>query len=499
MIINVSCSSLLSLSTLSSPQISPLFSNKCVNGGIFSKIEGCICPPNFIGPHCEKFTEDDHIYSEFVSLENDSDSPPSQPQPAADSSRQSSKVSIAYQYKENDFKMTDIEKCAPENYPQALCSWSSYRSNNQLYMKISERSQQQQLNYSDDKIVSELLKTYGPWDTNDAVLLNYLFKNNQGEYLLKYNHHSYHKFNEAIGNSLAFVILVHDIDLISIQLLLENIYQPHNYYVIHVDGSYENEEKLEDLFYLVEDIVGRDYMNIAILKNRFKNGWGSIGLVYSEIAGITKLFDMMLEKESTTESKSIFSHVINLSLNDFPIRNISKLENFLHTKDNLISNYIENDFPRYNRLNRTFVQCGKSVGEIKFYVNKGDHNATCGDANDLMNSINRKGYEEGSQWHFITRQFAKYIISNVKPLERLFSMKFSFIPDESYFQIAKSEWIDNNMLWFRYNYRFIPWNKQRLEVSSEEVDLLVKGHDKYFTRKVYSNDVKREIVEKLLQ
>eukprot|EP01132_Coremiostelium_polycephalum_P008611 gene8611-10600_t len=233
------------------------------------------------------------------------------------------------------------------------------------------------------------------------------------------------------------------------------------------------------------------------MKNRFDNAWGSIGLVYSEISAYTVLFDMMEESNYSSE----FSHIINLSINDFPTRPIDDLSSFLHSPENLNTNFLDEDFPRYGRLNKTYLDCDRSLAFVNFDKRNGID--ICGSAQDLENSINRTKYAEGSQWHFLTRKFAQYLISDFKPIERLLSMKFSFIPDESYFQIVKSEWNDSmEMNWNRWNYRYIPWNKGRLEVSREDVPLIQSMRNgelkTYFARKVYSNNVRRLIIKEYL-
>eukprot|EP01132_Coremiostelium_polycephalum_P002328 gene2328-2875_t len=228
------------------------------------------------------------------------------------------------------------------------------------------------------------------------------------------------------------------------------------------------------------------------MDDRFNNAWGSIGLVYSEIAAYTVLFDMMKERKSHVSSGPVeFSHIINLSLNDFPTKSINELGEFLNLPNNLITNFLDEDFPRYNRINKTFLDCNKSMAEIKFSID-------CGDQNELLKSIDRSKYSEGSQWHFLTRKFVEYIISDFKPIERLLSMKFSFIPDESYFQIIKSEWNENHtMKWNRWNFRYIQWNKPRLEVSEDDIPKLQTNRDlnTFFARKVYDNSVRQKIIK----
>lgn len=122
----------------------------------------------------------------------------------------------------------------------------------------------------------------------------------------------------------------------------------------------------------------------------------------------------------------------------------------------------------------------------------------------MEHTMDRSKYKEGSQWHFLTYKFANYLISDFKAIKRLFSMKFSYIPDESFFQLAKSEsyFFNETDSWDFSNYRFIPWYNSAigLKVGLKEVENNFNNQTwSYFTRKVYTTDVKNAIIEKYLK
>ncbi|EAL72300.1 GlcNAc transferase [Dictyostelium discoideum AX4] len=528
-----------------------IFGFKCENGGIGFH-DGCICPYGFKDEFCE--TPSKNISTCFD---------PS--------------FKIEYLYK---LDQVDPQTC--KSKIGSLCCWSKFRSDNKISNSIlnykqlllkTNNIQNYELNNSSkfsinnndnhDLIIKSILQSYGPWDENDKLFLKYIIMNNiqKTNYILKYsnpvsqnfnyklniNNNNYNNINNNKNKpsnnhqtqlpalslipsksraKLAFVLLIHDIDMPAIKLLFNHIYKVKHYYVIHVDANFKDRVKINQLKEYVKNLKNQNYKkdifipkkypnNIEILQERFQNSWGSISLVYSELACYTKLVDMVLDRSMVTGVDEKWSHVINLSINDFPIKPIYKLEQFFSQKSNIQKNFINEDniLKESERYNKSWVECGKrqmvsinfgSVG-LEDADADGDNYHLCGlDNGGVEKTINRKNYKEGSQWHFITFKFAHYLISDFRSISRLFSMKFSFIPDESFFQIAKSEskdlLIDQD--WDIDNYRFIPWynSDKALIVGMDEIKSNFNNNSRYFfTRKVYTSDIKNEIIEKYLK
>ncbi|KAM9961545.1 hypothetical protein ACTFIR_004399 [Dictyostelium discoideum] len=532
-----------------------MFGIKCENGGI-GYHDGCICPYGFKDEFCE--TPSKNISTCFD---------PS--------------FKIEYLYK---LDQVDPQTC--KSKIGSLCCWSKFRSDNkisnsilnykQLLLKTNNiqnyNSSKFSTNNNDnnhDLIIKSILQSYGPWDENDKLFLKYIVMNNiqKTNYILKYsnpisqnfnyklninNNNNNNTYNNINNNKnkhsnnhqtelpalslipsksrakLAFVLLIHDIDMPAIKLLFNHIYKVKHYYVIHVDANFKDRVKINQLKEYVKNLKNLNYKNdifipkkypnnIEILQERFENSWGSISLVYSELACYTKLVDMVLDRSMVTGIDEKWSHVINLSINDFPIKPIYKLEQFFSQKSNVQKNFINEDniLKESERYNKSWVECGNrqmvsvnfgSVGlEDTDADADGDNYHLCGlDNGGVEKTINRKNYKEGSQWHFITFKFAHYLISDFRSISRLFSMKFSFIPDESFFQIAKSEskdlLIDQD--WDTDNYRFIPWynSDKALIVGMDEIKSNFNNTSRnFFTRKVYTSDIKNEIIEKYLK
>ncbi|KAK5576341.1 hypothetical protein RB653_007482 [Dictyostelium firmibasis] len=476
----------------------------CENGGIGFSGE-CICSYGYSGDKCEII---------------DHDNPCTQV-----------KMNIEYLYNPN---LVSSDKCISSG--PSICCWSKFRTISNISTSKLQDSNMSELNQEQhNEIIKSILTNYGPWNENDKKMIKYLIKSNDNDktYQLKYNTKHFMSKHDQHDNhkkpKLAFVLMIHNIDMESIKLLFDNIYKPKHYYVIHIDNNFKDEILINELKEFINNLyklkiknnllLDSNYPNnIEILETRFNGAWGSIALVYSEIASYTKLFDMLEQRHSITGRKEKWSHVINLSINDFPIKTIEKLEYFFSSNGNIKRNFLneEDKEKEIIRYNKPWVEC-KTIEDNKSNIvgfnfennygsssnNNNNENGICG-CTGMEHTMDRSKYKEGSQWHFITYKFANYLISDFKAIKRLFSMKFSYIPDESFFQLAKSEsyFFNETDSWDFSNYRFIPWYNSAigLKVRLEEVENNFNNQTwSYFTRKVYTTDVKKAIIEKYLK
>ncbi|KAN0034566.1 hypothetical protein ACTFIV_001091 [Dictyostelium citrinum] len=472
----------------------------CENGGIgFSG--KCICSYGYSGDRCE-----------IVDIDN----PCTQV-----------KMNIEYLYNPTIVSSDRCISSAP-----SICCWSKFRTISNISTSKLQDSNHSELNevQQHNDLIKSILTNYGPWTENDKKMISYLIKSNDNDitYQLKYNTKHFMSKHDQLDNhkkpKLAFVLMIHKIDLEAIKLLFDNIYKPKHYYVIHIDNNFNDENLIKELKVFINNLyelkiknnilLDSNYPNnIEILDSRFDGAWGSIALVYSEIASYTKLFDMLEHRHSITGRKEKWSHVINLSINDFPIKTIEKLEYFFSSNGNIKRNFLneEDKEKEIIRYNKPWVEC-KTIDDNKSNIvafnfennnNTDGENGICG-CTGMEHTMDRSKYKEGSQWHFITYRFANYLISDFKAIKRLFSMKFSYIPDESFFQLAKTEsyFFNETDTWDFSNYRFIPWYNSAigLKVGLEEVENNFNNQNwSFFTRKVYTTDVKKAIIEKYLK
>ncbi|GAM20747.1 hypothetical protein SAMD00019534_039220 [Acytostelium subglobosum LB1] len=423
---------------------------ECKHGGI--TLDGaCVCSYPFAGPLCETVQDQDGCLV-----------------PGKFSSK-------------NGF-MYDVEpdavppKCAMPH--PVHCCWAKHRrTNGTIFGNGNEDTHQ---------AVSRMLNQYGPWDENDKLMMDYYFAYGEDSRLRnRYSPITYTLKTER--PNLGFFLMFHHVDLQAIDTIMTNIYRAKHYYAIHVD-RHVNDESLDQLKGLIREKYN-DNNNVVILEKRFLGTWGAISLVYAELAGYATLVDMIKKREKDTGKKDqSWSHVINLSLNDFPTKPIIDLERFLGF--NTERNFIDQDIPkREDRITSNWVECGRQMFTLSY-----DTQDICGNNENLYKSIDRTKYTDGSQWHFINLHLATHLISNMKSIERLFSMKYTLVPDETYFQLAYSE---SNLEdpWDSYNYRYIPWANPRLEVGIKDLDF---PYVTYFARKVYTQETRDAITERYI-
>eukprot|EP01113_Clastostelium_recurvatum_P046446 TRINITY_DN8141_c0_g1_i1.p1 TRINITY_DN8141_c0_g1~~TRINITY_DN8141_c0_g1_i1.p1 ORF type:complete len:537 (-),score=113.10 TRINITY_DN8141_c0_g1_i1:35-1645(-) len=357
---------------------------------------------------------------------------------------------------------------------------------------------------------NRLFHIYGPWSESDKQMLSYLVGTPRTPGPLraaKMVHpppalpqvssspelHFEPDHTKAKRTRLAFVIMVH-MDPGRLGGLLESIYSPDHLYVVHLDANLNHWQTQEARTTVEKYKQG----NVRLMGRRFAGTWGDISLVYMNIACIVELLQM------DKNSASPWSHVINLSIYDAPLKPIYRLEEFLAMEEHKDRNFINvEDLGRNDRRQNLHITCNRVNTRILF---PNGMQACGGDtyAEDFQERISSASnitlvnnwmylipvghehtptvYHEGSQWHILSRAFAEWFVSSIESVEMLFSFKFTFIPDESMFQTAilnspfKHTHINNH-------YRWINWKRGNINVLAEDKDEL-KRTNHFFARKV---------------
>ncbi|EGG21594.1 hypothetical protein DFA_01480 [Cavenderia fasciculata] len=377
--------------------------------------------------------------------------------------------------------------------------------------------------------IRRLLKTYGPWDEND---INYLkhHVSVQGElpfgrdrtklvYALRYHNNTDklqylpRECNQENKPPLAFVMLITSYDSQTFKTLMKLLYSTKHYYVINIDKRHENdikeiEKDALEIFQskLTVEQKEKNYpMNIRVMDSPFMGYWGAPSLVYMELTSYTFLFDMVKQRRSigiasglsNQDSFTQFSHVINFSGNDMPLKSLANFESLLcsNFQTNYLQHYdLENYKPRYNTTWYLKENNFQKVDEMVF--DKYD----CGEMGSLKQfELATGGY--GSQWHLVRYEFAYHAISDLRSIERMLSLKFTSIPDEAFFQAIKyfyplypnQQWLDSRRMTLWSKNAHIP--SRRYAVEKQDIDNL--DTNLLFVRKVYDQDGAPDTIETL--
>lgn len=353
--------------------------------------------------------------------------------------------------------------------PALVCCWRNRLLNQNLDVTTTDPATR----------IKNLLEFYGPWTPNDRLMLDYFFgeKGTEGKYTTASPTQPPEILLEDV--SIAFVIMIHSDYEVRLPNLMAQIYSTKHTYMIHVDRLVEADSWTWITNFVNDYNTKYDTVNIHLVHNRFHGAWGSISLVYLELASMMEL----LRIGDETQGGGKWTHVINLSAFDFPLKPLRYIEEFLYKQKQ--SNFIESLSQaelRPVRQQEIHLSCGRSVLLSSILTNfTSDNVCPMGSTNWMYKHRPEWVYGEGAQWHILTREFVEYMVSSLNTIELLFSMKYSFIPDEAYFQTALLSSPFASTL-VNYNYRFLPWADQ-LHVMEKHVQCL-RETDALFVRKL---------------
>jgi len=373
--------------------------------------------------------------------------------------------------------LRDSHTC--EILPSATCCWHGRQGNTTYDVAVNDDANVR---------LRRLLEAYGPWTTNDKLMLSYLFgtQGKPGSVLLPPADVA--ASNATNDDSLAFVIMIHSEFEVRLPTLLSSLYSKHHTYIIHVDLSTKEDSYVWLRQFLDEFCSKHGATNVFLLSERFYGSWGSVTLVYQELAAMAELVKM----ERSGQARR-FSHVINLSAFDFPIKPLPQLEAFLRASQDIsFMEVLPPEVRREARQAELYLPCNRTLLITNFSTNQ-----VCGSgsANWMFKHNPKWVYGEGSQWHFLSRSFVEYLVTSLDPIELLFSMKFTLIPDEAFFQSAMLSSPFTSKL-KDYNYRYLPWS-DGLQILPKHVQLF-KETDAFFARKLLDVDLTSVLIRELL-
>lgn len=203
---------------------------------------------------------------------------------------------------------------------------------------------------------------------------------------------------------IAYFILVHRYPE-QFKRLFRSIYLPGNSYVVHVDKS-SGPELASDLAQFLAP-----YQGVQLLPAR-NALWGGYSLVDAELRGMAALLEM----------DPGWTHYINLSGQDFPLKSQAYIRTFLnaHPGRQFIRAVCQRSVrpDTMNRVSHYFVE---TLGQI------------------FQTRIARKFLPGaspyiGTQWKAVTRSFCEFVCNDPKALRFKRFYRRSFIADEAFFQ-----------------------------------------------------------------
>lgn len=205
--------------------------------------------------------------------------------------------------------------------------------------------------------------------------------------------------------NIAYLILVHRLPK-QFKRLFKSIYNPNNYYLIHID-----KKASKDLYKEIKNFIN-DFENTFILESE-SIVWWWYSMVNVELNGIKKLLDLWLD----------WDFFINLSGQDFPLKTQKEINNFLfENKDNnyiLVSNQITERPDTMNRVENYFIDNWNCVYEV---------------SNEKRDFLKDTIPYIWWQWMILNRDCCEFICNSLETKKFTDYYINTLIPDESFFQ-----------------------------------------------------------------
>ena len=225
---------------------------------------------------------------------------------------------------------------------------------------------------------------------------------------------------------LAYFVLVHRYPE-QFKRLFQAIYEPGNAYVIHIDKS--------SGFGIAEDIKHflKPYQGAQILTAQ-NALWGGYSLVEAELRGMEQLLS----------SNRRWTHYINLSGQDFPLKTQSYIRDFLnaHTGKQFIR-AVDQQRHRPDTMNRVDRYYVEAMGEM---VRTEVARPYIASATPYI----------GTQWKAITRSMCEFICHDPATEQFKEFYRNSFIADEGFFQSVIMNHTDRSQV-VNDDLRMIDW------------------------------------------
>lgn len=281
----------------------------------------------------------------------------------------------------------------------------------------------------------------------------------------------------------AYLLLIHKNNYV-LETLLSLLDDDNNDIYIHIDKKSKTIN--------IDEIKNKIKKSNIYFVERVRCNWGGFSIVKAELN---------LLKEST---KNDYRYYHLLSGQDLPIKSQNQIyEYFTNNYGKQFVSFQEKNFIHQIHV-RYYYPFQELFGRNSFKSLHGK--IICKPIRGLQKLLNvyrneNVSFQKGDQWFSITDEFAKYIVSKEKELEKIF--KNTYCPDEIFIQtlLINSKFKDS-LYSYEYNNpkvsvkRYIDWTRGNPYVwKNEDFKELIES-DALFARKFDSN-IDKEIIDKI--
>jgi Core-2/I-Branching enzyme len=203
---------------------------------------------------------------------------------------------------------------------------------------------------------------------------------------------------------IGYLILVHRFPE-QFKRLFQAIYDPSNSYVVHVDKNSGPELNAEVKAFL------RPYSNADLLESK-PAIWGGYSLVDAELRGMKRLLAM----------SPAWSHFINLSGQDFPLKTQAQIMAYLKANENR----------EFLKVEEQAKARPDTIHRLREFVVETD--------NTLVREMAARDFLKsatpyiGNQWMIVSRKFCEFVSDDPSVTRFKEFYRNTLIPDEGFFQ-----------------------------------------------------------------
>ncbi|WP_416409487.1 beta-1,6-N-acetylglucosaminyltransferase [Agrobacterium rosae] len=203
---------------------------------------------------------------------------------------------------------------------------------------------------------------------------------------------------------IGYLILVHRFPE-QFKRLFKAIYDPANSYVVHVDknSGFALDAEIRDFL--------RPYTNAEVMEGRAAL-WGGYSLVDAELRGMEHLLAMDRN----------WSHFINLSGQDFPLKTQGQIKAYLRKKPNC-------EYIKAQDQQKCRPDTMRRIGE--FVIEKGDRIEQTSTMRAFLADVTPY---IGNQWMITSRKFCSFVCNDARVERYKDFYRNTFIADEGFFQ-----------------------------------------------------------------
>jgi hypothetical protein len=258
---------------------------------------------------------------------------------------------------------------------------------------------------------------------------------------------------------LGFIIFI-DTDVNLLQNLLETLNKPQHTFILHADSKL-SEQDFHNVIQICQSIP-----NCVTMNERLDVSPHDITLLFAELLAIRQLLET-----------AIWDYVINLSIHDFPIKDIERISTtLLEASLNKTAHFLQSKLVGVHSL-VSYTNCGL------FGVSSNDTIVVPEFATEIFQT---------SPWFVLTRAFSRYLLENEQSKLLAKVLAAVYEPHKYFFGTLTANSKFNDSLDKR-DWRYEGWGRNNKKLWEKDIPSFFRM-EQLFVRKIYSVEMQNAII-----